>query len=122
MSGFKGMVEADIKDVFQNNDEFAEPHTVIYDGKTYKDIPVILIKVKQEKRRQLVWDHSQGLYLITAVAHIAASDLGGVEPEKGMKIKINNKKKDGDFFMEYYVASSKDNMGMLRIELEAIDE
>lgn len=55
---------------------------------------------------------------MTTVIHCAASDLGGVVPEKGMKIKIN----DGDFFREFYVASSVNEMGMLRVELEAIDE
>lgn len=30
MSGFKDMVQADIKGVFLNLDEFAELHTVVY--------------------------------------------------------------------------------------------
>lgn len=118
MSGFKDMVAADIKNVFMNKNEFAELHTVLYDGAAYADIPVVLTRVKEEERRQLVSDHVQGLYLATAVMHCAAADLGGVMPEKGMRIKIN----DEDFFREYYVASSGCNMGMLRIELEAIDE
>lgn len=118
MSNFKDMVQADIKNVFLNEDEFAELHTVIYDGITYENISLVMSGIKEQDRQQLVWDHVQGLYLVTSVMHCAASDLGGVVPEKGMKIKIN----DGDFFREYFVASSVNEMGMIRVELEAIDE
>jgi len=118
MSSFKDMVEADNKNVFMNANEFADVHTVIYDGVTYKDIPVVLSGIKEKDRRQLVSDHVQGLFLVSSVMHCAASDLGGVVPEKGTKIKIN----DGDFMREFYVASSVCEVGMLRVELEAIDE
>lgn len=120
MSGFKDMVASDNKKVFLNDDEHAELHTVIYDGTIYKDIPVVLSGLKEKDRRQLVTssDHAQGLYLVTSVMHCAASDLGGIVPEKGMKIKIN----DGDFFREFYVATSVNEVGMIRLELEAIDE
>ncbi len=118
MSNFKDMVQADIKNIFLNSDEFAELHTVIYDGITYENIPLVMSGIKEKDRQQLVWDHVQGLYLVTSVMHCAASDLGGVVPEKGMKIKIN----DGDFFREFFVASSVNEMGMIRVELEAIDE
>lgn len=120
---FKDMVEADIKNVFMNTDEFAELHTVIYDSMTYdgeehQGISIILSGLKEKNRRQLHTDHVEGLYLVSTIMHCAASDLGGVVPEKGTKIKIN----DGDFFREYYVASSVCVAGMLRVELEAIDE
>ncbi|MGD9567526.1 MAG: hypothetical protein AB7V48_04290 [Sedimentibacter sp.] len=118
MSNFKDMVQADIKNIFLNSDEFAELHTVIYDGITYENIPLVMSGIKEKDRQQLVWDHVQGLYLVTSVMHCAASDLGGVVPEKGMKIKIN----EGDFFREFFVASSVNEMGMIRVELEAIDE
>lgn len=118
MSNFKDMMQADIKNIFLNSDEFANLHTVIYDGITYENIPLVMSGIKEKDRQQLVWDHVQGLYLVTSVMHCAASDLGGVVPEKGMKIKIN----DGDFFREFFVASSVNEMGMIRVELEAIDE
>lgn len=118
MSGFKDMIAADNKNVFINASEFAEIHTVIYDGVTYEDIPIVLSGIKEKDRRQLVSDHIQGLYLASTVMHCAASDLGGVVPEKGTKIKIN----DGDFYREFYVAFSVNEVGMLRVELEAIDE
>lgn len=118
MSNFKDMVAADNKDVFLRADEFADLHTIVYDGTTYEDIPVVLSGLKEKDRRQLVTDHVQGLYLISTVMHCAASDLNGVVPEKGMKIQIS----DGEFLRDFRVASSVCKAGMIRAELEAIDE
>lgn len=123
MSGFKNMVSADNNKVFLNLDEFAEKRTVIYDGETYTDIPVVLSGLKEKDRRQLVVsDHTQGLYLVSSVLHCSLSDLGGNQPEKGQRIKINEQEGGGGFFQEFYVASSVCELGMLRVELEAIDE
>lgn len=127
MSGFKDMVAADIRNVFLNTEEYAELRTVIYDGATYdgpehKGIPIVLTGLKEQDRRQLVSDHVQGLYLVSSVLHCAIDDLGGNQPEKGTRIKINDQEGGGGFFREYYVASSVCEMGMLRVELEAVDE
>jgi len=123
MSGFKDKVAADNLKVFLDVDKFAEKRTVIYDEATYTDIPVVLSGIKEKDRRQLVSasDHAQGLYLVSSVLHCAAADLGGVTPEKGQRIKINDEE-GGGFFREFYVASSVCEIGMLRVELEAIDE
>ena len=124
MSGFKDKVAADNLKVFLDVDKFADKRTVIYDGNTYTDIPVILSGIKEKDRRQLVSasDHAQGLYLVSSVLHCAAADLGGATPEKGQRIKINDEEGGGGFFREFYVASSVCEIGMLRVELEAIDE
>lgn len=124
MSLFKNMVAADNFAVFLNDSEFAERRTVIYDGTTYSDIPIVLSGAKQSERTITVssGDHGQGLYLVSAVLHCALSDLGGNQPEKGMRIRINDEEDGGGFFREYYVAASDCEMGMLRVELEAIDE
>lgn len=122
MSGFKDTVAQDIREVFLNLDDFAESRTVEYDGEAYTDIPVMLSGVKQQSRRQLQADHAQGVYLATDVLHCALSDLGGCLPEKGQRIKINDREGGGGFFRSYYVATSTCKMGMLRVELEAIDE
>lgn len=119
---FKDMVAADNKRVFMNTDEYAEKRTVIYDGESYVDIPIIISGLKEKDRRQLVSDHVQGLFLVSAVLHCAKSDLGGKQPEKGTRIKINDREGGGGFLREFYVASSITEMGMLRVELEAIDE
>lgn len=122
MSGFKDMVAADIHNVFLNTDEFAELRTIRYDGEEYVDIPIVLTGLKEQDRRQLQSDHVQGLYLVTSVLHCALSDLGGKQPEKGGRIEVNDEEGGGGFFRRFYVASSVCEMGMLRIELEAIDE
>ncbi len=119
---FKDMVAGDIHGVFLNASEFADRRTVVYDGATYADIPVVLSGLKEKDRRQLTSDHVQGLYLIHAVLHCARSDLGGNQPEKGMRIKINDREGGGGFFREFYVDSSVCELGVMRIELEAIDE
>lgn len=122
MSGFKDMVARDNQAVFLNLDEFAERRTVIYDGVTYADIPIVLSGLKEKDRRQLMSDHAQGIYLVSSVLHCALSDLSGAQPEKGQRIKINDQESGGGFFREFYVASSVCEMGMLRVELEAMDE
>lgn len=119
---FKDMVAADIHKTFLNLDEFSEKRSVLYDGVTYADIPIVMSGLKEKDRRQLVSDHVQGLYLVSAVLHCAIADLGGIQPEKGMRIKINDEEGGGGYYREYYVASSVCEMGMLRVELEAIDE
>jgi hypothetical protein len=121
MSAFKEMMGRDVKNVFLNPDEMAEIRTVVYDGETYADIPIILDSLEQKDRPQYVTgsDHAQGLFLVTAVLFCALSDLGGNVPKKGMQIKIS----DGPaFFRSFYVASSSCDMDMIRAELEAIDE
>lgn len=122
MSGFKDMVARDNQAVFLNLDEFAERRTVIYDGVTYADISIVLSGLKEKDRHQLMSDHAQGLYLVSSVLHCDLSDLGGAQPEKGQRIKINDQEGGGGFFREFYVASSVCEMGMLRVELEAMDE
>ena len=119
---FKDMVAADIRGVFLNLDEFAEKRTIKYDGEVYQDIPIVLSGLKEQDRRQLTTDHAAGLYQVTSVLHCALSDLGGKQPEKGCKIKINEQEGGGGFFQSFYVATSTCEMGMLRVELEAIDE
>ncbi len=119
---FKEMVAADNKSVFLNSKEFADTYTIVYDGETYVDVPAVLSGLKEKDRRQvLASDHVQGLYLVTSVLHCSLSDLGGKQPEKGQCIKINTHP-DSAFFHEFYVSSSVCEMGMLHVELEAIDE
>ena len=119
---FKDMVAADLHNVLLNLGEFAERRTVEYDGERYEDIPIVVSGLKEKDRRQLVSDHVQGLFLVSSVLHCARDDLGGKQPEKGTRIRINDEEGGGGFFREFYVASSVCELGMLRVELEAIDE
>lgn len=122
MSCFKEMALADNDRVFLNLDAYGEKRTVIYDGITYTDVPIVMSGTKEKDRHQLVSDHVQGLYLISSVLHCSVQSLGGNQPEKGQRIRINDQEGGGGFFREYYVATSVRELGMLRIELEAIDE
>ena len=117
---FKDMVNADNHKVFMNQSEFAELRTIVYDGVEYT-IPAVVSGLKEKDRRQLMSDHVQGLFLVSAVLHCAKSDLGGNQPEKGSKIQISDED-DNEFLRDFYVASSVCEMGMLRVELEAVDE
>ena len=120
---FKDMVESDNKAVFLNTEEFAYNLNVIYDDETYEAIPVVLTGLKEQDKATTIrqGDHSQGIYLVTSVMHCALSDLGSVQPEKGTRIKIQDAP-GSTFYREFYVAQSVIEMGMIRAELEELDE
>lgn len=119
---FKDMVTADVKNVFLNLAEFGEPRTILYDGETYEDIPVVLTGRKETSRRKLEGDNAQGIYQAAHVLHCALEDLGGNQPEQGSRIQISDRAGPGAFSRTFYVASSICEMGMLRLDLEAMDE
>ena len=128
-SGFAEMITEDNKSVFLNAEEFGAKRTIRYDGETYEDIPVVLNGNMQQNRfharkdptGQPTQDHMQGIYLASCVLHCSLSDLGGNRPEKGACLSISDED-DNAFFRDYYVAASNIEMGMLRVELEAMDE
>lgn len=115
---FRDMVAADLHGVFLNTGEFADVRTVRYDGNTYPNVSVVLNGLKEQDRTQLMSDHAQGLYYVSDILHCAVDDIGGVLPEKGMKFEIS----DGQHFRRFFIASSQLTAGMVRLELEAIDE
>ena len=121
---FKEMVEADNRSVFLNANEFAEQHTIVYDGRTYSDIPVLLTKIKESERPVHVGtDHVDGIYLASAIAHIALSDMNGIVPEQGQDIQIDDGIALGHpFYRKYRVVTSDCEMGMICLELVAYDE
>ena len=119
MSAFQDMVASDIQAVFLNTEEFGELRTIVYDGETYKDIPVVLTGRREAERTGLADDHTQGIYRVTHVLHCALSDLDGNQPEQGTRLRIGGA---DDFFRTYYVAASACAMGMVRLELEVLDE
>lgn len=118
---FRDMVRADIKGVFLNAGEFAEHRTCIYDGERYENIPVTVTNVKERDRRVLVSDHVQGLYLASCVVHLDAADIGGQLPEKGSRWRMA-REEYGTFYQEFRIGASGMEMGMVRLELEAVDE
>ena len=115
---FKDMVHEDNVTVFMDLDEYAETHTIRYDGETYEDVPCVISQLKEQDRTTKMRDHGQGIYLVTSIFHCPLASLGGNVPEKGTKIAIS----DGDFMREFYVAESGCDLDMIRLELEALDE
>lgn len=121
MSGFKDRVARDIHKVFLNVDKFAEKRTVRYDDGTFEDISVVLTGPVDKDREQLKDDHIQGLHLVTHTLYCAKEDLGGKLPKQGKSLQINTRE-GGKFFRKYYIAAAADEVGMLRIELEEMDD
>lgn len=121
---FKDCAAVEIEKTFFNTGEFAEERTVIYDGVTYKDIPVVEIGPKEGKRSSVVQmqhDFGQGLYKRSITMYCAEKDLGGVKPEQGSRLSMNEKK-GGTFFHKFRVVESTTEMGMFRMKLEEVDE
>lgn len=118
---FKDMVKADIHRTFLNSEEFGERRSIIYDDTTYDDVVVVITGVKEKDRRVMVSDHVQGLYIVSCVLHCALEDVGGIFPEKGMRLKVS-RSEGSKFYQEFRIGTSNIEMGMLRLELEAVDE
>lgn len=120
---FKEMVERDNVNVFLNCGEFAEKHTIKFDGKTYENISVILSGVRQSERIKTKSDNMQGVYSVTAKAYFSINDTEGNMPEHGKRFEIDDGEALGKtFFRRYRVASVQNEMGMICLELVAYDE
>lgn len=121
--GFKDMVKSDIANVLMNTEEFAEKHTVRYDGDVYEDIPIVLQKVKQSEQSFSQSNHTEGIFLVSAVAYINEKDLDGVIPEQGQNIEIDDGEALGEpFFCRYSVVTSRCEMGLITLELRCFNE
>lgn len=120
---FKDMVKRDIKGVFLNTDEFAQLHTVKYNGEEYRDIPVSLQKIRQSDKKAGSNNHSEGIYLVSAKAYFDINDTDGKLPEQGMIFAVDDGEANGKpFFVKYRIVTSENVMGMACLELEAYDE
>lgn len=120
---FKELVQADSKNVFLNNNEFADLHTIRFDGEEYANIPVVVTKIKQSDRTILQSDHMQGIYLVTEKVFFYANDTKGHLPEQGKTFEIDEGEALGKpFFQSYRVATVEDAMGIVCVELEAYNE
>lgn len=122
MSSFKEMLAADNKRVFLNTGEFASLRTIIYDGQSFVDIPVVLSGLREDERQQKAADHAQGLFLVKTLLQCALADLEGRQPQKGARLKINNQEGGGGFFREFYITEAVCEFGLLRLELEDMNE
>ena len=121
---FKDCAAVEISAAFLNTNEHAEVRTVIYDGVTYKDIPVIEVGPKEGKRSSVVQmqhDFGQGLFKRTIILYVAEKDLNGNKPEQGSYLSMNEEQ-GGTFFHKFRVVESTTEMGMYRVKLEEVDE
>jgi hypothetical protein len=123
VTGFRSSLAADMRRVFLNAGEFGETVTVEYDGGAYHGVQAVISGPTESERaiRRVNTDYTQGLYKAAAVFHCAASDVGGALPEHGARFKVG-RECDGGFLREYRVAESVCDGGMLRLELEMVDE
>ena len=125
---FKDMVEADIKGVFLNADEFAEKHKVIYDdelfdGEDHEGISIVLTKVKESEHTVIPTEGVEGIHKVSVIVHLSLSDLNGKVPEQKQMISIDDGEAAGHpFFQKYRIVTSDVEMGMICLELEAFDE
>lgn len=119
----RDIVESDNSSVFLSLDDFADLHTVIYNGCTYENIKILLTKHKEFEMSTPSADSMQGLYQVSVVAHISLADMDSNVPEQGQQIQIDDGTALGKpFFKRYAVVSSRCAMGMIVLELEATDE
>ena len=127
MSACTDMIAKDNETVFLNLDEFAERKNVIYQGVSYENVPVVLTGMRENRRGQTMRDgrrirtadYASGLFETRTVLHMLASDLGNIQPDKGTLFSI---RESNIYCRDYYVFESKIEKGMLRLDLEGIDE
>lgn len=121
MSFKDGMLDDRLK-VFLDEYFFGEKRTLIYNGNTYEDVTVVITGGNGEYgRKKRYADHSNGLYNVREIVHVRVEDIGGEQPEQGIRFSMNDEE-GGDFFNEYYVDKSYTEGGICRIELRAVDE
>ncbi|MDO4301778.1 MAG: hypothetical protein Q4D26_10355 [Clostridia bacterium] len=109
---FKEALENDLKTVFHNNSEFAENVTIYYDGQEYENIPAVIDKSSKERKKDDD-DKELILYTVDVTVYINMSDLGFI-PKKNHNIFINDD--------EFKIVTSKEEIGEIVLELEALDE
>lgn len=115
------MVAKDNRRIFLNHAQFGDIRTILFDGETYKNVPVQMSSLTQNDRKPSADDYATGIYKVAVVLHCIAADIGGIMPEQGMPIKIADPA-HGGFAVRYRILSASDQMGLLRLELEAMDE
>lgn len=122
MGTFKDGVLADRQKVFLDYKFFGEKRTIIYNGVTYEDVLCVLSGGHGESGRRMRYaDHSQGIYNVSEILHVCLEDVGGVQPEQGVRISINDEE-GSEYFIEYYVGKSSVESGILRVDLTMVDE
>jgi len=121
---FKDCQKIEIEKAFLNPTEFANLRTVVYDGETYKDIPVVEIGPREDRRMSVTLttsDHVQGLYKRHTMLYFNEKDLNGIKPERDTNISVSDTQ-NAAFFHQYKVVGSVTEMGMYKVTAEEMDE
>lgn len=101
---FKEDLEADIKDTFLLEDEFAEQHCI--DG---VELSASVVELNHERRRRNLQSYERSIYNKQTVVSVAASDFGEL-PAVSRPLMLDGK--------QYLVKEAKEEYGMYRIVLE----
>jgi hypothetical protein len=102
---FKELIQADVKSVFLNDLEFADPHTI--DG---KEMPAIFDDIENIEREKKMKSHMDGIYARQILLYVAASDFGPLPAQRRI-LKVDGK--------NYTVVDATDEYGVYTITLEA---
>lgn len=105
--GFKQQVNND-NSIFLNSDEFADLHTVRYDGEEFESIPVVLEELKETERNAVSSDHAEGIYRVSAKAFLAQRDIGGAFPGRSPHGERTISQVIFQLYFNYTVTSSFD--------------
>jgi len=103
----KDIIREDIADIFFDNDEFAEIHTV-----NGKELSVILDENELTERKTVgrVGKHYDGAYLAGMLLYVKAAEYG-LRPKVGSVVVLDGK--------AYTVTDAADEGGVYAISLEA---
>lgn len=115
-------MRADLHGVFLNLNEFAERCDIQYDGELYRNVPVQISGKKERDREPGSGDHAQKMYRSSYTVHLAASDIDGKLPERGVQFDLFRAEAGAEYWEHFYVDASSIQEGMLRLELEVTDE
>jgi len=102
---FKELIQADVKSVFLNDLEFADPHTI--DG---REMPAIFDDIENIEREKKMKSHMDGIYARQILLYVAASDFGSLPAQRRI-LKVDGK--------NYTVVDATDEYGVYTITLEA---
>lgn len=107
MTAFKDIIAQDIHNVFLNQMEFAEEHSI--NGKA------MLVQVDEnellERDKARVGTHQDGLYKSRRLIFVAASDFGP-RPAIGSLLNLDGR--------QYKIMACTEEAGMYSIEMEAV--
>jgi len=113
-------VERDICEVFLNDQEFAQRHSLKYNGDEYLDIPVTLIK-SEEKISDI--GNAQHTHAALTTLCVSEKHLTGAVPEPRKYIEVDDGTALGKpYYVRYKIVSVDNAMGMFILELEALEE